>query len=52
LEEADETLPGLEMIVEAGMLPTKKLTRLMTEHEELVKIFAAALRTVKARSKS
>jgi four helix bundle protein len=52
LEEADETLLWLEVIVEAGMLPTKKLSKLMTESEELVKIFAATLRTVKARPKS
>ena len=52
LEEADETLLWLEMIVEADMLPAKKLEGLMKESEELVKIFAATLRTVKSRPKS
>ena len=56
LEEADETLLWLEVIVEAGMLPPKKLSALMKESDELVRIFAATHRTVKsnlrARSKS
>lgn len=50
LEEADETLLWLEIIAEASMLPHRKLAKLMTESEELVKIFAATLRTVKSRA--
>ena len=50
LEEADETLLWLEIVVEAEMLSAKKLAPLMNESEELVKIFAATLRTVKTRS--
>src|ERR1051325_4496105 len=41
LEEADETLLRMGAIVEAKMLPAKKLSNLMSESEELVKIFAA-----------
>lgn len=52
LEEADETLLWLEVIVEAEMLPARKLSKLMVESEELVRIFAATLRTVKSRPKS
>ena len=51
LEEADETMLWLEVIVEAEMVPTKRLSKLMVE-SELVKIFAATLRTVKSRPKS
>jgi four helix bundle protein len=52
LEEADETLLWLEITGEAEMLSVKKLSALMKESEELVKIFAATLRTVKSRPKS
>jgi four helix bundle protein len=48
LEEADETLLWLEIIGEAGMLPAKKLSALMKESDELVRIFAATHRTVKS----
>ena len=48
LEEADETLLWLEIIVEAGMLPARKLSALMKENDELVRIFVATHRTLKA----
>jgi hypothetical protein len=54
LEEADETLLWWEMIAEAKILPMDRLSPLMKESDELVRIFAATHRTVKmnARSKS
>jgi four helix bundle protein len=52
LEEADETLLWLEMIVEAGYLSPKKLSALMKESDELVRIFAATHRTVKSRTRA
>ena len=51
LEEADETLLWLEMIAEAKMLPTKRLSALMKESDELVRIFAATHRTVKSNAR-
>ena len=54
LEEADETLLWLEMIAEAKILPMDRLSPLMKESDELVRVLAATHRTVKmnARSKS
>ncbi len=49
VEEADETAYWLELLVEAGMLPAKRLSDLMQECDELVRIFAAARRTTQAR---
>jgi four helix bundle protein len=42
LEEADETLLWLEVIEEGGLLPARRLARLMQEASELTAIFASA----------
>ena len=42
IEEADESLFWMEIMAEAGILPSEKLSALMAEAEELVKILAKA----------
>jgi len=48
-EEADESLFWLEMIVESGMLPKKKLGDLIKEADELTAIFTATGKSMKAK---
>jgi four helix bundle protein len=50
LEEADESAYWLELVVESGLLPTKKLESLRKEAEELVAIFAASRITASQHS--
>ncbi len=38
MEEADETLFWLELLSEAQIIPNEKLTPLLKEYEEVVKI--------------
>ena len=47
LEEAEETLFWLELLAEAEILSPSKLIALKQESTELVKIFAATLKTAK-----
>jgi four helix bundle protein len=47
IEEADESLYWLEMIVEAGLVPEKKLIVLMQEGSEIVAILTASSKTAK-----
>jgi four helix bundle protein len=47
LEEADETLFWLELLVDAGVVPTEKIRVALKEANELVSIFVASLRTAK-----
>ncbi len=49
LEEADETAYWLELLVDAAFLPTRRLTDLMRECDELIRIFSAARRTTQMR---
>ena len=48
IEEADESLYGLEMIVDAGLMSEKKLAALMKECNEIVAILTASSKTAKA----
>ena len=48
VEEADETLFWLELIVEANLVPAKVVASLVTECEELLKIFSASRATAEA----
>jgi four helix bundle protein len=41
VEEADETVFWLDLLLECGIVPAKKLSALMQEAEELLVIFAA-----------
>jgi four helix bundle protein len=45
LEEADETVFWIELLVESGMMPGKRLEPLLNEAQELTRIFAASRRT-------
>ena len=47
LEEADECLYWLEILQEAGILPSEKLKDLMKEADELVAIFTASIKTAR-----
>src|SRR5436190_16620781 len=48
VEEADETLFWLELVTEAKLVQPKIVELLVTECDELVKIFSASLATAKA----
>jgi four helix bundle protein len=50
LEEADETLFWLELLVDAGIVPSERTSMPLREANELVAIFVASLRTAKGRS--
>ena len=45
LEESDESEFWMELIIEDGMLPAKRVTPLLKEAGELTAIFAAAIKT-------
>ena len=47
LEEADETSFWIELTALAGLLPAKRLAGLLTEAEELTRIFNATRRTAR-----
>ena len=49
IEEADETAFWLELLGEAGEIDQRKLTELIDEARQLVRIFSAARRTTKSR---
>lgn len=49
IEEAGESLYWLEVITEAGLLENVKTDILMKEANELVSIFVATVKTVKAK---
>jgi four helix bundle protein len=46
-EEADESAYWLELIIEGGLMPRDKVTPLLQEAEELVKIMASSRKTAK-----
>jgi len=48
VEESDETVFWLEMLGDSGMVPTRKLTDLNNEANQLLSIFSASRRTAKA----
>ena len=49
LEEADETSFWIELTALAGMLPPRRLAKLLAEAEELTKIFNATRSTARNR---
>ncbi len=49
-EEADETLFWLELLEESGIVPTKRLSALKKEADELVAIIVASINTAKRKS--
>jgi four helix bundle protein len=48
-EECDESLYWMELLVESGLLPFRRLEALMCEGEEILSIVVAAIRTMRAR---
>ena len=52
-QELDETMLWLELLVESCIVPQAKMSKLLEEAEELLKITVTAIKTMKAkRSKS
>src|SRR5205085_8571412 len=47
-EEADETLFWFELLIESELIGVKSIQPLMSECDELLKIFSASLSTAKA----
>ncbi len=52
LEEADECLYWMELLQEAGIIPSERLKDLLKEADELVAIFTASIKTARANLKS
>jgi four helix bundle protein len=46
-EEADESLYWMELLVESGLMPERKLASLMKEGDEILAIVVTALRTTR-----
>src|SRR5271170_5097460 len=51
VEEADESVFGLELLGETGVIRIERANELLSEADELVKIFGASLRTSKSAVK-
>jgi four helix bundle protein len=51
-EECDESLYWLELLVEAGLIPPRRVEALMREGDELLAIFVAAIKTTRAARQS
>ncbi|MBI2681638.1 MAG: four helix bundle protein [Acidobacteriales bacterium] len=49
VEEADESVLWLELMIESGTLPEKRLGPLLNEAKELTAIFGASQRTARGR---
>ena len=49
VEEIDETLFWLELIVDAGLLPSSRMESIMNEANQLTSIFVAARKTSRSR---
>ena len=47
LEEADETVFWLELLVNTGIMPARRMKDLVTEARQLTAIFVSSLRTAK-----
>jgi len=50
VEEADETVLWLELLVDCGIVPRKRMDPLLIEANELLAIFAAAQLTAKSKA--
>jgi four helix bundle protein len=47
VEECDETLLWMELLTESGIISTEKADHLITECDELLRIFSASRKTIK-----
>ena len=52
VEEADETQFWMELLVEPGIIPIERLSDLMNEGEEILKIMSSSRRTCKQKLNS
>jgi four helix bundle protein len=52
VEEADETQFWMELLVESGIIPAVRLSDLMNEGEEILKIMSSSRRTCKQKLNS
>jgi four helix bundle protein len=50
IEEADETIYWLEIIIDSGILPSKRVTPLIKEADEIVAITVASVNTARKSS--
>src|SRR6266850_1669006 len=49
VEEADETVFWLELLVDSGVIPAKRMNGLLSEARELTAIFTASQRTARGK---
>lgn len=49
-EELDESLSGMELIVEAKLLSAARLRPLMTEGDELLSMVVSSIKTLRSRN--
>jgi four helix bundle protein len=51
-EEADETLYWLELIIETGVMPSHRISELMTESDEIIAMTVASIKTLRKKQQS
>lgn len=51
-EECDESIYWMELLVESGLIPLRRLEALMREGNELLSITVAAIRTTRAQQRA
>lgn len=51
-EEGDESLYWMEMLVESGLMPARKLSALMKEGDEILAITVVSLKTTRIATRS
>ncbi|MCE9567275.1 MAG: four helix bundle protein [Planctomycetes bacterium] len=49
-QELDETMLWLELLVESGIVESERMSDLLAEADELIRMTVAAIKTTKARS--
>jgi four helix bundle protein len=49
LQELDETVYWLELVVESGIVPARRLQPLMSEANEIIAIIVSSVKTIKSR---
>ncbi len=51
-EEADESLYWMELLIEAGLVPEKRLEDLMREGDEILAMTVSSIKTLRSRKAS
>ncbi len=49
LQELDESVYWMELLIDAGIVPARRLQPLMQEADELIAMAVASVRTIKRR---